>query len=276
MTQALASYRPFLLTALCASVALHGALLWLLQSDQGLRYDVRADNTLHLSFANGDANGDTSLSAAASESRTSSQLKKTPVQQAPTEKALQGAAPESATLQSARHEPSNPAESELAEPEFGEPKILEKSQQIVTVVREEAPDDVREQKTLADSRQADEHVSSESDLTEIHTNARASQLDLTPAVSSPPGYRLGSTYAPKPEYPYLAYKRGWQGQVLLAVDVHVDGRAEKVEVLESSGFGLLDDAARSTVLTQWVFEPAMRFNQAVAGYTEVPIAFRIN
>lgn len=44
-------------------------------------------------------------------------------------------------------------------------------------------------------------------------------------------------------YPPLAVRRGWQGQVLLAFRVGVDGAIEAVHVAQSSGHALLDRAA---------------------------------
>jgi TonB family protein len=92
----------------------------------------------------------------------------------------------------------------------------------------------------------------------------------------PPSYDLGSDRNPKPNYPYIAKKRGWQGDVLIGVDVKQDGWPERVRVIESSGFGLLDNAAVATIRDTWQFQPAQRLRRAVVGYTEVPISFRLN
>jgi len=49
-------------------------------------------------------------------------------------------------------------------------------------------------------------------------------------------------------YPVLARRRGWEGEVVLAFRVDADGRIGNVRVADSSGFGLLDSAARDALL----------------------------
>ncbi|MBF0448144.1 MAG: TonB family protein [Magnetococcales bacterium] len=48
-------------------------------------------------------------------------------------------------------------------------------------------------------------------------------------------------------YPTLARRRGWQGRVVVAVRVERSGLLSQVEVVESSGFGVLDQSAARTV-----------------------------
>lgn len=79
---------------------------------------------------------------------------------------------------------------------------------------------------------------------------------------------------PIPHYPRVARKNGWQGRVLLAVSVGLDGRATSVRVRRSSGHRVLDQAALTTV-RRWRFKPARRGAVAVAGTTVVPITFRL-
>ena len=79
---------------------------------------------------------------------------------------------------------------------------------------------------------------------------------------------------PIPHYPRVARKNGWQGRVLLAVSVGIDGRATSVRVRRSSGHRVLDQAALATV-RRWRFKPARRGVVAVAGMTVVPITFRL-
>ena len=108
---------------------------------------------------------------------------------------------------------------------------------------------------------------------DINVSAATNQSDDD---NAPPSFALGSNSNPKPKYPYIAQKRGWQGDVLLGVDVKQDGWPQRVTVLESSGFGLLDKAAVATIRDYWQFEPALSFRRPVEGYTQVPISFRLN
>lgn len=88
----------------------------------------------------------------------------------------------------------------------------------------------------------------------------------------PPVGRAGYLSNPKPHYPSLARKRGWEGTVTLLVEVDTDGNPVSVEVKGSSGHSVLDHCAVAAV-RQWRFKPAQRGGQAVAASVEVPIRF---
>jgi protein TonB len=88
--------------------------------------------------------------------------------------------------------------------------------------------------------------------------------------------REGAHYAknPRPSYPSLARKQGWQGRVLLKVHVLPSGRADSVQVQTSSGRSTLDEAAVAAV-KNWTFEPAKQGGAPLAGWVTVPIDFRL-
>jgi protein TonB len=88
-------------------------------------------------------------------------------------------------------------------------------------------------------------------------------------------YRANYKSNPKPEYPRLAKSRGWQGKVLLRVQVTADGRSASVQVQQSSGHKQLDEAAVKAV-ENWTFLPAKRGDMAVASTVTVPIQFKLN
>ena len=79
---------------------------------------------------------------------------------------------------------------------------------------------------------------------------------------------------PRPAYPPLARRRGEEGQVLLRVLVSTGGRAAQLELQQSSGSALLDEAAQAAV-RQWKFVPAQRGGVAVESRVLVPIVFRL-
>lgn len=91
-----------------------------------------------------------------------------------------------------------------------------------------------------------------------------------PGVRATPLYRKN----PEPPYPAAARRRRQEGVVLLQVTVAAAGRATRVEVKQSSGFALLDEAAVRAV-RQWEFEPARLDSKAVASEIEVPVRFRL-
>lgn len=94
----------------------------------------------------------------------------------------------------------------------------------------------------------------------------------TPAALVPPLFHADYLDNPAPPYPSTSRRRGESGRVLLRVFVSADGKAERVEINTSSGFELLDAAAREAV-ARWRFVPARRGPEKVAAWVLVPISF---
>ena len=80
---------------------------------------------------------------------------------------------------------------------------------------------------------------------------------------------------PKPLYPAAARRRGMQGVVLLGVNINKTGHVEKINILQTSGFRVLDRSAIKSVKS-WRFIPAQQDKQAVASIIEIPIRFMLN
>jgi protein TonB len=55
--------------------------------------------------------------------------------------------------------------------------------------------------------------------------------------------RLRAELARHFDYPALARSRGWEGTVLLKIQIEPDGRLEKIQISHSSGYAVLDDSA---------------------------------
>lgn len=79
---------------------------------------------------------------------------------------------------------------------------------------------------------------------------------------------------PPPPYPSTARRRGWEGEVLLLVEVTAAGEVCKITVRRSSGYQILDRTALNAVY-RWKFQAALRNGRAVAGKVLVPIRFSI-
>lgn len=77
-----------------------------------------------------------------------------------------------------------------------------------------------------------------------------------------------------PNYPQSAISRGWEGTVLLRVHLSPDGSVTKVEVIDSSGFAVLDGAAVNAVKT-WAATPATCGGKPVATTIRLPVKFRL-
>src|SRR3546814_11757122 len=73
---------------------------------------------------------------------------------------------------------------------------------------------------------------------------------IAPPAGPVAGVRLQYADAPSPPYPRAALRAGLQGTVMLQVLVDVDGRPLQVNVEHSSGYRVLDNAARRYVLQQ--------------------------
>jgi len=77
---------------------------------------------------------------------------------------------------------------------------------------------------------------------------------------------------PKPVYPQQARRRRQEGVVTLWVQVGADGRAISVRIKKSSGYRLLDRAAKRAIAT-WTFTPATLLGLPVKSTAEVPVRF---
>ncbi|HPL10208.1 MAG TPA: TonB family protein [Smithellaceae bacterium] len=95
---------------------------------------------------------------------------------------------------------------------------------------------------------------------------------MQPVLSSAyPRYREN----PAPGYPETARQRGYEGVVLVAVEILADGRVGKAVVRQSSGYAILDHTAVSAV-RDWKFVPAKRSGVPYKTWAELPIKFVIH
>lgn len=77
-----------------------------------------------------------------------------------------------------------------------------------------------------------------------------------------------------PEYPRIARKRGYQGMVILDVQVTRNGKVGDLRVYESSGYPVLDRSATTSV-KDWLFEPGMKAGKPVDMWVRVPVRFKL-
>lgn len=75
-----------------------------------------------------------------------------------------------------------------------------------------------------------------------------------------------------PSYPVVARRLGWQGKVLVSVEVLADGHAGQVILQRSSGHPVLDEAALSAI-KGWHFNPARHAGLAVDKWFLIPVPF---
>ncbi len=96
-----------------------------------------------------------------------------------------------------------------------------------------------------------------------------------PAPPAPPRVELPSSNAdylqnPKPQYPPLSKRLGEQGQVIHSVLIGTDGLPVSAQLVKSSGFERLDQAALNAVM-HWRYTPGKRNGVPTAMSFNVPI-----
>jgi TonB family protein len=88
------------------------------------------------------------------------------------------------------------------------------------------------------------------------------------------GSRPSYAENPKPLYPQEARERGYEGEVVLKVEVLISGRVGQIEIKKSSGYELLDRSALTTV-KQWRFIPAKKDGTPIPYWVIKPIKFQL-
>ena len=81
-------------------------------------------------------------------------------------------------------------------------------------------------------------------------------------------------YIPQPEYPYAAQVLGIEGTVITRLLVDIDSTIALVELSQSSGYSILDNAA---IEAAWLalFEPGMSDGEPVRVWVSIPFCFSL-
>ena len=77
---------------------------------------------------------------------------------------------------------------------------------------------------------------------------------------------------PKPNYPMIAKRHGYEGLVVLNVFVLENGNVGKIEIRKSSGYDVLDDSALNSV-REWTFIPGKINGRPASSWVAVPVRF---
>lgn len=86
---------------------------------------------------------------------------------------------------------------------------------------------------------------------------------------------LGYGENPPMPYPRTARRRGWEGEVLLRVQVSSTGTVIDIRIEKSCGYSILDNTARKEVRA-WRFRPASRGGIPKADTVLVPVQFQLH
>jgi TonB family protein len=80
---------------------------------------------------------------------------------------------------------------------------------------------------------------------------------------------------PEPEYPPLARRLGWEGTPILLLELRADGTVGEVNVVASSNYPVLDEAAKQAV-KKWTHIPPRRDGVAVTQWITQSIPFKLS
>ncbi len=104
------------------------------------------------------------------------------------------------------------------------------------------------------------------------TSGRAGRQDRTGASAEGTLLKVNAIRAAiekAKSYPPFARERGFEGTVTAEFTISAEGHPENIRILQSSGYDILDSAAKRTLLRASPFPP-------VPGRLEVPITFRLD
>jgi|SRR5688572_2758390 protein TonB len=102
----------------------------------------------------------------------------------------------------------------------------------------------------------------------------ATQALTTTPEAAPEVENLAVSNRVNPVYPPASRRAGEQGVVMLRVLVNTNGRPGDVEVLQSSGFPKLDQAALDAI-RKWTFKPAKNGATPILSWTRVQVKFEL-
>ncbi|BBI99629.1 hypothetical protein FGKAn22_13220 [Ferrigenium kumadai] len=108
----------------------------------------------------------------------------------------------------------------------------------------------------------------------VQTVTAPPAVAAAPVADTAPDFKAAYLNNPRPAYPMAARRMGWEGRVVLNVEVLAEGSCGDVNVFQSSGHEVLDNAALRTV-KGWHFVPASRAGRPITQWFKVPIQFSL-
>jgi protein TonB len=105
--------------------------------------------------------------------------------------------------------------------------------------------------------------------------ARTAAPPDSPATVQLPSINANYLHNPKPPYPPISARLGEAGRTVYKVWIGVDGKAQRAELVSSSGFARLDKAAHETVMG-WRYVPGQRGGVAEPMAFNVPILWELS
>lgn len=113
-----------------------------------------------------------------------------------------------------------------------------------------------------------------SELAQQLSETKITQTD-TKSVLQQSSFELPSyRFSPKPEYPVIAKKRGYEGEIVIDVFVLENGNVGELKLFKASGYKVLDNSAISAV-RKWKFIPGKDNGEPISTWVKVPISFKL-
>lgn len=101
------------------------------------------------------------------------------------------------------------------------------------------------------------------------TAAAAEEYNAKDVDTKPKIIRMGNL-----SYPSLAKRSGVEGKVIVNVLIGINGKAEKMEIVESNPEGVFEDAALKS-LKYWQFRPGIKDGELVPTWVLIPVTFKL-
>lgn len=183
-----------------------------------------------------------------------------------------------ATIKSTLSEPKLQTEAKIP-PQILKPKLPPKPKATTpkpVIPKSEEPHQSKPLETRPTETSQEQATSSSTPEAPATSTAQRSLSTAEPSAGHFEGPKLNADYLhnPRPDYPAQAKRMGWEGRVVLRVEVLANGSAGAVSLAKSSGHELLDEAALEAV-RRWKFVPAKRDGIAVTTSVNVPINFNL-
>ena len=75
-------------------------------------------------------------------------------------------------------------------------------------------------------------------------------------------------------YPRWAIRQGWEGELVLALEILENGSVGRYRVMKSTGYKLLDETAIKSV-KDWKFSPAVKGGKPLSTCIQIPVLFQL-
>ena len=122
-------------------------------------------------------------------------------------------------------------------------------------------------------------LAKKSETEEKPESSRPDKTESNPEISAPVQARVDVMpklrRSIKPKYPKVSRERGEEGRIRLRLEINAKGLVEGVEIIASTGFKLLDDAAVKAVRSA-EFIPARLAGEPVFSKAEISLEFKLN